>query len=78
MISVVTDNYDMVMQKIVAIDCQYRAQLMYEVESVMSWNRNKGIEKYLFHAYFTGENTTSEGDEMHGKFRKLKNQIQEA
>lgn len=77
LISVVTDNYDIVIQRIVSIDCQYRAKLMSEMESLMFWRRDKGYERYVVHAYQADQQQDGAMDEMQGKFRMLKNKILE-
>lgn len=75
LISVVTDNYDLVMQRMEATDCRFRAELMDEIESLMHWKRKSGYEKYIVHTYYAESYTPGQGDSEHGKFRMLKQQI---
>lgn len=75
LISVVTDNYDMVMQKMEATDCHFRANLMDEIESLLVWRRSYGYEQYIVYAYYADAYAAGGGDDEHGKFRMLKQQI---
>lgn len=81
LISVVTDKYDIVMQRIHAINLKTRAQMMHEHESLLFWRRDAGHKEYIFFAYYTEKESNSYTDNvmgddaLQGKFKQLKDQL---
>lgn len=47
-ISVLCDKYDMVMQRIDAMNLLTRAQIMHEAESTILFKNEKGYDNYIY------------------------------
>lgn len=75
LISVVTDNYDNVVQRILAIDYQRKALLLLANERLLFWKRHSGSKKFIFLAKYTTMSQLDDKDQIDGKFRQIKTQI---
>ena len=77
LISIVTDNYDNVQQRIQAIDFTRKASMLYDNEVLMKGMRDETQPKYLFQISYADKPPTEEAEEqqLNGKFRQIKMQV---
>lgn len=77
LISIVTDNYENVQQKIKAIDRKQQAQLLEDNEKIMLNKKNSGYPKYLFViSYENGLNDKTQTQQWQGRAREVKKMLQ--
>ena len=77
LISIVTDNYDNVQARILAIDQTKKASMLYDNEIIIKSLKTPGMAKFLFQITYADRPPEEEAAEqqINGKFRQIKMQI---
>lgn len=73
LISVISNTFDCVQASMEAVHCRTKAQILLEIATQMTWNRDHGTRMHLHFVHYSNEhmNHSYEEDEVAGRLHKL-------
>ena len=74
LIAILSDTYGRVQSTRAGTSYLEKAKLLCEIESMLLWNREKGVRKYL-HVVSVAAEKEDEGDTWEGKVTAMANQV---